>query len=111
MTLDRLEWHLENWRDDMGSQGIFKRLGYPSKSLGIASGGDSAADEFEIMCEDCDKESANTMDGIIESLSRPQHTAVYYHWRLSKHFYPTQDLDYEEAKENIIRIAKKRGLY
>lgn len=111
MTPERLEWHLENWRDSMRPDTNLKRLSYPSKSLCFESGGDSANDEFEIMCEAADKVSAKAIDSIIDSLSKPQHTAVYFHWRLQLFSWPTQDLDYEEAKESIMRIAERRGLF
>ena len=111
MTEDRLEWNLENWQKSMRLGTISKELGFPSKSLCFSSGGDSANDEFEIMCEDADIRSAEAMDSIIDSISRPQQVAVYFHWRISTHHYPTQALDYEEAKESIIKLANKRGLF
>lgn len=104
----RLEWHLQNWSYYM--QKDTHRLGYPSKSLCISSGGASGEDEFDIMCEEVDIRCAQIMDGIIDSISMPQRVAVNHVWLHVKHCYPTHALDYEEALEHIGKLADKRGL-
>jgi hypothetical protein len=50
------------------------------------------------------------MDGIIDSISLPQRTAINHHWLGVKHCYPTQILDIEEAYQNIKKLCDKRGL-
>jgi hypothetical protein len=104
MTNDRLMWHLENWRDWM--QRDSHKLGYPNKSACMSSGGASGEDEFDVMCDECD----NIMDKIIDSISLAQRTAVNHIWLKVSHHYPTQELDYLEAIESIIKLADKRGL-
>lgn len=108
MIQDRIEYHLENWRDYMRRDN--NELGYPSKSLVLSTGGSSGSDEFDIMCDDCDIECALTMDGIIDSISEPQRTAVNHKWLEASHHYPTQELDYEQALIEISKLADKRGL-
>jgi hypothetical protein len=109
MTLDRLDWHLSNWSQWMKSSDT-NRLGYPKKSLMIASGGGSSDDEFEAMCDEVDIQCAMAIDSIIDSITLPQRTAINHHWLQVSHHYPTQELDYDEALENIIRLTNKRGL-
>ena len=104
----RLEWHLQNWSYYM--QKDTHRLGYPSKSLCIATGGASGDDEFDIMCDEVDTQCAQAMDSIIDSISQPQRTAINHIWLKTYHHYPTQDLDYEEAIESILKLVNKRGL-
>lgn len=108
MTLDRLEWLLENWVDWMRRD--THKLGYPAKSLMIASGGGSSTEEFEIMCDDADAHAASMLDAIIDSISMPQRTAINHQWLKVAHHYPTNDLDLDEAYTAIIKIADRRGL-
>ena len=108
MTLDRLEWLLENWVDWMRRD--THKLGYPAKSLMIASGGASGIDEFECMCDEADSKAASMLDAIIDSISMPQRTAINHQWLKVSHHYPTQELDLEYAYTAIIKIADKRGL-
>lgn len=108
MDTQRLDWHLENWTLYMKRDS--NKLGYPQRSLCIAGGGESVRDAFEIMCEESDIVSAKAMDGIIDSISRPQRTAINHVWLKVSHHYPTQELDYGEAREAIIKLANKRGL-
>jgi hypothetical protein len=108
MTNDRLMWQLENWRDWM--QRDTHKLGYPSKSACMSSGGASGEDEFDVMCDECDSRCADVLDKIIDSISMAQRTAVNHAWLKVSNHYPTQELDYLEAIENISRLADKRGL-
>ena len=108
MERQRLEWHLENWRDYMRRPS--SKLGYPSRSMVVASGGDSAVDVFEEMCESADATSAMTMDAMIDSLKTPQRVAIYHQWLKTNHYYPTQEYDYDEAISSLAKMADKRGL-
>ncbi len=108
MNRDRLEWHLENWMGWMHGAGV--RLGFPKESLLIVSGTDSCEDAFDIMCEESDSIAAKTMDAMIESLGQPEKVAVHHHWLRTKHFYPTQEMDYEDAISSLLRLADKKGL-
>jgi len=109
MTRDRLEWYLENW-SLMSKSTSGLKLGYPSKSLMLSSGGASCDEEFEIMCEEVDMQCAEKMDGMIDSISMPQRTAINHVWLQVPHCYPTQDLDYEEAIGSLLILAIKRKL-
>jgi hypothetical protein len=108
MTNERLMWLLGNWADWM--QYPSHRLGYPSQSMCMSSGGASGEDEFEIMCEGADVACAISMDSVIDSLSMPQRTAINHKWLRVAHHYPTQILDYDEALDSIIRLCLKRGV-
>lgn len=108
MTNDRLMWLLGNWADWMKIPS--SNLGYPSRSLMIASGGGSGDCEFEIMCESADTACALAIDSIIDSLTMPQRTAINHQWLKVAHHYPTQILDYDEALDHIMRLCDKRGV-
>lgn len=108
MNIDRLEWHLSNWVDYMSRPS--HKLGYPSRSLCIASGGGSSIDEFEIMCEESDINSAMKLDAMIDSLGNPERVAINHVWLKAKHCYPTQEYDYEMAIISLLSLAEKRGL-
>ena len=108
MTNDRLDWHLDNWSIWMKRD--THKLGYPSKSLCMSSGGSSGDDEFDIMCDEADINCAQKMDGLVDSITLPQRTAINHVWLQVKHHYPTQDLDYEEAIDHLIKLSVKRGL-
>ncbi len=109
MTPERLDWHLENWQRYCKA-GEDLQLGYPSKSLVMLSGGASCAEEFDIMCEEVDIHCAEKMDAIIDSLSKPQQTAINHVWLQVSHHYPTQELDYVEAIERLHLLVIKRKL-
>jgi hypothetical protein len=109
MNTQRLLWQLANWADWM-KQTDSHKLGYPSKAAMISTGGGSSDDEFEIMCDESDTRCAKTMDGIIDSISMAQRTAINHHWLGVAHCYPTQEMDYELALEAIGKLAEKRGL-
>ena len=108
MTVDRLEWLLGNWADYMKQPS--HKLGYPSKSLCMSSGGASGEDEFDIMCDEVDTKCAQAIDSIIDSLSMPQRTAINHVWLNVTHHYPSQELDLVEAQESMIRLCVKRGV-
>lgn len=83
------------------------RLGYPSKSLGMSSGGESTEDEFEHMVNAMDKANVRTLDAIIHSLDKGQQQALYakylgakpplaYSWQL------------DMAMDNLMTIASRR---
>lgn len=108
MTNEDLMRHMANWADYMKQP--THKLGYPSKSLCISSGGGSSDEEFNILCDEVDIRCAQIMEGIIDSISLPQRVAVNHVWLQVKHCYPTQELDLNEAYANINRLAEKRGL-
>lgn len=107
MTNDRLEWHLGNWAVYMQHDNA--RLGAKISSL-YGSGGVSGEDEFEIMCEVADKKAAQAIDACIESLKKPQRTAINHVWLGVAFFWPTHDMDYDDAINSLLSLAEKRGM-
>lgn len=108
MTNDRLAWHLKNWAEFMSRPS--SKLGYPSKSQMISSGGSSSEDEFDIMCDEADTKCAQTMDAIIDSIHLRQRVAINHVWLKVIHHYETHEQDYDKALIEIERLAEKRGL-
>jgi hypothetical protein len=108
MNRERVIWHLENWCEYLKADN--HKLGYPTKSLMIASGGASGGDAFEIMCDDMDITNARAIDAIIDDLKPPYKTAIYHQWLKNKFFWPTHELDYEIALETIMKVADRKGI-
>jgi hypothetical protein len=106
MNEQRLDWYLENWSEWMRKDSL--RLGYPSQSLGFASGGASSDDTFDHMCEAVDLNCARVMNGMIDSIKWPYRLAINHVWLKTPHFYPTQAMDYDLAREALIELAIKR---
>ncbi|CAB4126371.1 hypothetical protein UFOVP89_26 [uncultured Caudovirales phage] len=103
--MERLLSILDDWKLYMKSSS--HRLGYPSKSLGMSSGGESTEDEFEHMVNAMDKANVRTLDAIIHSLDKGQQQALYakylgakpplaYSWQL------------DMAMDNLMTIASRR---
>ena len=113
MNLDRLEWHLENWKEwnANGDNAIIAKHGYPTKSLMMMGGGAVGEDDTEIAGDEADSNAASAIDSIIHSLKKPQITAIEYQYGISKHFWLTHEMDLLEAKEAIIKIAGRRGIF
>lgn len=105
ITMERLLSILDDWKVYMKSTNT--RLGYPSKSLGMSSGGESTKDEFEHMVNAMDQSNIRTLDAIIHSLDQGQQQAIYakylngkpplaYQWQL------------DMAYDNLLTIANRR---
>jgi len=73
-----LERLLSNWAEYMKTGGV--KLGYPSKSLGISSGGQSVVNAFEHECEVQDENAARIMDTLVHDLPSNQRGVIYHHW-------------------------------
>ncbi len=74
---DRLAFHLENWRDWMRSMGM-KELRLPSGAAGCVGGGYS--NSFDEMCQAADRNAAEIMDAMIESLVPVQQAAIHHRY-------------------------------
>ena len=113
MNLDRLEWHLENWADCSkgGNEAEIAKHGYPKASLMLMGGGAVGEDDTEIAGDAADANAASSIDSIIYSLRKPQITAIEYQYGISKHFWLTHEMDLLEAKEAMIKIASRRGIF
>lgn len=108
MEISRLEWLLDNWAEYMHSDR--HRLGFPRRSLMLATGGGGATDAFEIMCDEVDTHCAEQLDAMIDSLKLPQRVAINHRWLKVSHHYPTQAYDLEMACEQLMAMADKRGM-
>jgi hypothetical protein len=105
ITMERLLSILDDWKVYMKSTNT--RLGFPSKSLGMSSGGESTEDEFEHMVNAMDKSNVRTLSAIIDSLEYGQREAIYakylggkpplaYSWQL------------DMAYDNLLTMASSR---
>jgi hypothetical protein len=103
--MERLLSILDDWKLYMKSTNTM--LGYPSKSLGMSSGGESTEDEFEHMLNAMDQTNVKTLDAIIHSLDKGQQQAIYakylgakpplaYSWQL------------DMALDNLLTISSRR---
>lgn len=105
MHIDRLKQILDDWALWMHAPST--RLGYPTKSLGMISGGESTSDAFEDMVSDMDMDNVRTIDAIIHSLPQDQKEAVY-----ARYLKTTKYDDYEYqlglAFDNMLTIASRR---
>ena len=63
MELNFLLQLLDDWSKWMRHDN--HKLGYPSKSIGLSSGGSSNADTFDYMIEDLDNDNVRTIDALI----------------------------------------------
>jgi len=75
ISMERLLSILEDWARWMKSDN--HKLGYPSKSIGMSSGGESTSEVFEEMCSAQDMSNVRTIDAIIHSLDSSQQQAIY----------------------------------
>jgi hypothetical protein len=105
ISMERLLSILEDWALWMKSDN--HRLGYPSKSIGMSSGGESTSDAFEEMCSAQDMSNVRTIHAIIHSLEKPQQDAIYTKYLGAKPplaFYWQLDMAYD----NLLTIAERR---
>jgi hypothetical protein len=83
------------------------KLGYPTKSLGLSSGGESTSEVFEEMCSAQDMSNVRTLHAIIHSLEKKQQEAIYARYLGAK-----KPLAYEwnmdMAYDNLLTIASRR---
>ncbi len=104
LSISRIMYLLDSWSKWMRYDN--HKLGYPSKSILISSGG-SSQNAFEEMVEESDKRNVLIMDAIINSLSTEQKKAVYFkHLRGKEPF--ASEFKYQEALESIMKLASKR---
>jgi hypothetical protein len=103
--MERLLSILEDWALWMKSDN--HKLGYPSKSIGMSSGGESTSEVFEDMCSAQDMSNIRTIDAIIHSLPKEQQNAIY-----AKYLGAKLPLAYEwnmdMAYDNLLVIASRR---
>jgi hypothetical protein len=105
ISMERLLSILEDWALFMKQDN--HRLGYPSKSIGMSSGGESTSESFAEMCSAQDMSNIRTIDAIIHSLPKEQQDAIY-----AKYLDAKKPLAYEwnidMAYDNLLTIASRR---
>jgi hypothetical protein len=105
ISMERLLSILEDWALWMKSDN--HRLGYPSKSIGMSSGGESTVDSFAEMIDAQDMSNVRTIHAIIHSLEKTQQEAIYARYLGAK-----KPLAYEwnidMAYDNLLTIAGRR---
>ena len=105
MQINRLLELLDKWKLFMRSDN--HKLGYPSKSLGMSSGGESSYDAFDEMYEDVESDNIRTVDAVIHSLPKDQKDAIY-----ARYLNTIKPLYYEIklklAIDNLLTIVGRR---
>ena len=105
ISMERLLSILEDWALWMKSDN--HRLGYPFKSIGLSSGGESTSEAFEEMCSAQDMSNVRTIHAIVHSLEQGQQEAIYAKYLGAKPplaFYWQLDMAYD----NLLTIAERR---
>jgi len=105
MHIDRLKQILDDW--SLWMHAPSHKLGYPSKSLGMISGGESTSDAFEEMLSEMDMTNVRTIDAIISSLPEDQRDAVYARY-LKTSKYDDYETQLSLAFDNMLTIASRR---
>lgn len=105
MQIDFLLQLLDDWSRWMRYDN--HKLGYPTKSVGLSSGGSSNADTFDYMIEDLDNDNIRTIDALIHSLSNEEQNAIYARYlHTKKPFY--YELKLQFALEKLLIKAEQR---
>jgi hypothetical protein len=103
--MERLLSILEDW--SLWMRHDTHKLGYPSKSIGMSSGGESTSEVFEEMCSAQDMSNIRTIHAIIHSLEQGQQDAIYAKYLGAKPplaFFWQLDMAYD----NLLTIAERR---
>lgn len=108
MDMNRLEWHMENWATWMRKPA--HRLGYPSRSLCMVSGGESTADNFDIMADEGEITSARQIDAIIAGLPTDQQNALHHRWLHSVYRMRNYAEVLDQAMGSVLSMATRRGM-
>jgi hypothetical protein len=105
ISMERLLSILEDW--SLWMKHDTHKLGYPSKSIGMSSGGESTSEVFEEMCSAQDMSNIRTIHAIIHSLEQGQQDAIYAKYLGAKPplaFFWQLDMAYD----NLLVIAGRR---
>ena len=83
------------------------RLGFPTKSSFLSSGGESSHDAFEEMINKADKHNVITVNAVVNSLPKAQRQAIYARYlKDKKPMYYEKHL--ELAIDNLLIMVGKR---
>jgi hypothetical protein len=109
-TLQKVKDALEVWAEWMQQDDT--KLGYPSKSAVILSGGGAWGSFGEDLEAELDNTMANAVDAIVEGLPLSQKNAVF-HFHIAAVFTPRRTViedDYSDALVAVEVGLRKRGL-
>ena len=104
MTMAKLQDLLKAWARN-SKQEISSKLGYPSRSLGMSTGGNSTS--FDEMYDSMVADHIRTLQAIIDSLPERQQNAVYHKYTGSK-AEVLQDYHMNQAYDNLLTICTRR---
>jgi len=105
MQLGRLLCILDDWAKWMKKDS--HRLGFPTKSSFLSSGGESSHDAFEVMIEKADKNNVITINAVVHSLPKAQRQSIYARYLGDKKpMYYEKHL--ELALDNLLTMASRR---
>ena len=103
MEMNRLLELLDKWKLYMRSDN--HKLGYPSKSIGMSSGG--ASGSFDDMYDEVEDDNIRTVDAVIHSLPKEQQEAIYARYlKTKKPLY--YEIKLELAIDNLLTIVARR---
>lgn len=106
ITMDRLLQILDDWA--LSHKHYKPKTGYPTKSLGMISGGESTNEAFDDMYDSSlKKPNIDTIDAIIHELPKEQKEAIYFKYlKGNKPLFYEYKLDL--AMDNLLTIASRR---
>ena len=105
MKLGRLLCILDDWAKWMKKDS--HRLGFPTKSSFLSSGGESSHDALEVMIEKADKNNVITINAVVHSLPKAQRQSIYARYLGDKKpMYYEKHL--ELALDNLLTMASRR---
>lgn len=107
---DPVERALELWCAYMHSWRAQERLGYPSRSAALATGGAESADTFDELCAEADLYVGQAMEAIIDSLPPIERAALSHVYLHTAWCFRDLDAVLTRAKASVRRKMPSRGL-
>lgn len=104
LPISRILYLLDAWAKWMRFDN--HRLGFPSKSIMMSTGG-SSENVFEEMVDESDKRNVIILDAIITGLPVEQREAIYFKHLGAKEPFASE-FKYQDALESLDKLASKR---
>ena len=101
-----IDWHLDNWVAFMRTNRL--TIGYPSRSLGIETGGSAGGEEFDHIADREENKAAAEFDCCIEALEAARRSAIHHKYLGSMFRFEDFETNLFCALIDLKRIAKKR---
>jgi hypothetical protein len=105
LSVDRLLQIIEDWSIWMKKP--THKLGFPSKSLVMMSGGASTSDSFDELMLAQDVNNIKIIDTVIHGLPRDQHEAIFHRYLSCKKPF-AYEYKLEMAIDNLLTIASRK---